>query len=122
MSPYKQKVYDKAFEDDHDLHINSNIQRQALQLYMKKKKLQAMKAIQYVMREKPEVFGGYGIKRKSPNEKKSTDNSSEIGSELSKSFKRHTAAKLTSTSRIDSYQSYNDNPSKPKLKNTPSRL
>ena len=59
MSPYKQKVIDKSFEE-HDIHANATIQKQALELYMRKKKLQAIKAIQYVMREKPTVFNKNG--------------------------------------------------------------
>lgn len=78
---------EKTFEE-HDIHGNVTIQKEALNLYMRKKKLQAIKAIQYVMREKPTVFVKNSELGKSPNEKNTNDNVSEIGSELNRSYKK----------------------------------
>ncbi len=78
---------DKTF-DQHDIHGNETIQKEALNLYMRKKKLQAIKALQYVMREKPSVFAKNSGVGKSANEKYLNDNVSEIGSELNRSYKK----------------------------------
>lgn len=62
--------------------------------------MQAIKAIQYVMREKPAVFAKNEGNRRSVLDKNNTnDNVSEIGSEMSRSFKK---AKFT-LNKMDSF-------------------
>ncbi len=100
MSPYKQKIIDQAGIDDHQ---NNSIIKEALDMYWRKKKLQMIKGIQFVMREKPRILTQDYTNGKRTSMKQN-DSNSEKGSEMSVMSKKQSLG----LKKMDSYMSYND--------------